>query len=261
MKRDGVDQPLKSEITGYNADTKASVQQWDNLFLRDGVLHRKWEGPVETKDRLQVVLPRNRWKGLMEACHRGFGGGHVGFRKTLTKVQGRAYWKGHTAEVERFCKQCEACATYHRGPTPRQGKLADFRVGEPMERWGIDLTGPHPQSSAGHKYILTAIDYFSRWAEAFPLRNQEATTVAEVLVNQVFTRFGVPMQIISDQGPNFESKLFQDLCSMMGVDKVKTTAYEPRTNGLIERWHRVLNGMLGKVIGENQRDCIYNYPT
>ena len=66
------------------------------------------------------------------------------------------------------------------------------------------------------------------------------------------------MQIISDQGSNFESRLFQDLCSRMGVDKVRTTAYEPRTNGLIEKWHRVLNGMLGKVVREIKGTGIYN---
>ena len=132
--------------------------------------------------------------------------------------------------------------------------MAEFRVGEPMERWGIDLTGPHPTSAGGHKYILTAIDYFSRWTEAFPIRNQEAATVAKVLVEQVFVRFGVPLQILSDQGPNFESGLFQEMCRLLGIDKVRTSPYQPRTNGMIERWHRTLNSMLGKVVGESQRD-------
>ena len=189
---------------------------------------------------------------LLEACHSGFGGGHLGYRKTLAKVQLRAYWKGHTTDVKLFCRKCPACATYYRGPTPKTRTVGGLsRGGTYGDDGGYDLTGPHPQSSAGHKYILATIDYFSRWAEAFPLRNQEAETVTEVLVGQLFTRFGVPLQIISDQGANFESNLFQDLSRMLGCDKVRTTAYKPRTNGLIERWHRVLNSMLGKVVGEN----------
>ena len=133
-----------------------------------------------------------------------------------------------------------------------------------MERWGIDLTGPHPQSSGGHKYILTAIDYFTRWAEAFPLHNQEATTVAKVLVNNVFARYGLPMQLISDQGPNFESNLFQEMCTWMGVDKLRTTPYKPSTNGLIERFHRTLNSMLEKwwprTIGTGTKDYLTSWP-
>ena len=125
---------------------------------------------------------------------------------------------------------------------------------------GIDITGPHPTSSAGHKYILTAIDYFTRWVEAFPIRNQEAETVAKVLVEQVFCRYGVRMQILSDQGVNFESRLFQEMCRLLRIDKLRTTAYKPRANGLIERWHRVLNTMLAKVVADNHRDWHVQLP-
>ena len=218
------------------------------------MLFRHWIGPVEDCNRRQVVLPQCRRQDVIRAAHAGFSGGHFGLKKTLAQVQRRAYWVGWTADVRLFCLRCQECAKYHRGAAPKQGSLAEFRVGEPMERWGIDLTGPHPTSAGGHKYILTAIDYFSRWTEAFPIRNQEAATVAKVLVEQVFVRFGVPLQILSDQGPNFESGLFQEMCRLLGIDKVRTSPYQPRTNGMVERWHRTLNSMLGKVVGENQRD-------
>ena len=65
-----------------------------------------------------------------------------------------------------------------------------MNTGMPFERVGIDITGPHPKSKNGFTYILTMIDYFSKWAEAFPIRNQEAHTVAKVLVDRVFSRFG-----------------------------------------------------------------------
>ena len=107
---------------------------------------------------------------------------------------------------------------------------------------------------------MTAIDYFTRWVEAFPIRNQEAETVAKVLVEQVFCRYGVPMQILSDQGANFESRLFQEMCRLLRIDKLRTTAYKPRTNGLIERWHRVLNTMLAKVVADNHRDWHVQLP-
>src|SRR5260221_3380723 len=86
------------------------------------------------------------------------------------------------------------------------------------------------------------------------MKTQEAENVARLLVEEVFVKFGIPLQIRTDQGPNFESRLFKELCELMSVDKLRTTRYKPSANGLIERFHRTLNAMLGKVVGENHRD-------
>ena len=123
-----------------------------------------------------------------------------------------------------------------------------------MERISIDITGPHPTSSAGHKYMLTMVDQFSKWAEAFPIRNQEATTVAKVLMDRVFCYLGTPIQILTDQGKNFESELFGELCRMMDIEKLRTTIYKLSKNGAVKRFHRTLNSMIGKIIQENQRN-------
>ena len=118
----------------------------------------------------------------------------------------------------------------------------------------IDITGPHPRSANGFIYILTAIDIYSKFAFAFPMRNMEAATVAKLLIDNIFCVFGVPYRILSDQGPNFESVLFKELCEVMGIDKVRTSAYKPSTNGACERFHQTLNAMLTKCVRENQRD-------
>ena len=80
-----------------------------------------------------------------------------------------------------------------------------------MERLAIDVLGPLPLSSRGNKYILIAADYFTKWVEAYPLANQEAVTVAEVLIREFVSRFGVPLILHSDQGRNFESAVFRDV--------------------------------------------------
>jgi transposase InsO family protein len=133
-------------------------------------------------------------------------------------------------------------------------------VGEPMERLAIDITGPHPKSSAGHVYILTVLDPFTKWAEAVPLRNHEATTVARALTDQVFNRIGIPMQILSDRGAEFEGHLMQELCRCLEIEKIRTTSYKPSTNGGVERFHRTLNSMLAKVVETNQRDWSTRLP-
>jgi len=118
----------------------------------------------------------------------------------------------------------------------------------------VDITGPHPSSSRQNQYILTCVCHFSKWAEAIPIRNHTATTVARALMMHIFSRFGAPKQLLSDRGREFESELFLELMRWMEIDKLRTTAYQPSTNGVVERFHRTLNTMLGKVVSDSQRD-------
>jgi transposase InsO family protein len=134
-------------------------------------------------------------------------------------------------------------------------------VGEPWERISIDITGPHPRSSRGRQYILTLVDHFSKWAEAIPLSNHTAPTVAKALVTHVFSHFGVPQQLLTDRGPEFESQLFLELMRLLEIDKLRSSAYRAATNGIVERFHRTFNSMLGKIVSETQRDWDEKLPT
>ena len=92
------------------------------------------------------------------------------------------------------------------------------------------------------------MDHFTKWCEAFPTKDQKASTVAEILVSQVFTRFGPPTVIHSDQGQNFESNLLQEVNNLMGVHKSRTTAYHPQCDGLVQRQNRTLQEMLASFV-------------
>ena len=98
----------------------------------------------------------------------------------------------------------------------------------------IDLVDPLP-SRNGFEYILTMTDRFSRWVEATPLRKTSAQTVARAFYDTWVSRYGGPKVITSDQGSQFESRLFAALLSLIGCERIRTTAYHPAANGLIER--------------------------
>ena len=202
----------------------------------------------------QLIPPPDCRKEIIHLAHTGLTGGHLGLKKTLAQVQRRAYWCDWRADVTRFCRQCAGCAAYHRGPPPRTSNLQQMVVGAPFERVGIDLTGPHPRSKNGYVYIMTYVDHFSKWAESVPLRNKETKSVADALVDKIFTRVGLPLEILSDQGKEFDSALMHELCERLEIKKIRTSAYKPSTNGATERFHRTLNSMMGRVVSENQRD-------
>ena len=93
-----------------------------------------------------------------------------------------------------------------------------------------------------------------------PIPNKEAATVCTVLVEQVFPRFGTPIQILGDQGKEFDYRLMRGLCEVLEIDKIRTTPYKASTNEAVERFHRTLNAMLGRVVSENKLDWDVKLP-
>ena len=138
--------------------------------------------------------------------------------------------------------------------------MKQYQVGLPMERVAIDILGPLPESYQGNKYIMIVTDYFTRWTEASKSRsqqikkpaNQEASTIADTLVSQFISCFGIPRQIHTDQGTQFESHLFQDLCRLLGIDKTRTTALHAQSDGLVEWFNKTLEDMISKYVGVDQ---------
>jgi len=245
--------PIESLLTAAGS-TKVYWSQWERLVIRDGVVYRMQSGKRGKPDTLQLLVPRLMREEAIKQCHAGMAGGHMGIRRTLDQVQRRLYWLTWRGDTARYCRRCHECSSYHRGKLPRSAPLQPIIPGAPFERLSIDLTGPHCKSDRGHVWILTCTDPYTKWVEAFPLRNKEAETVAKVSVEQVISRFGCPISILSDRGKEVDGNTMRAVCKLLNIDKMRTVAYQPSTNSAIERFHRTLNAMLGKVISEHQRD-------
>ena len=127
-------------------------------------------------------------------------------------------------------------------------------TGYPMERIATDILGELPKTDRGNKYILVVSDYYTKWTESFPMPNMEAQTVAKIIVEEVVARFGVPAVIHSDQGSQYESRLFQGMCQLLGIQKTHTTPYHPQSDGMVERFNRTLTTMLSGFVNENHTD-------
>jgi len=248
------EKPPWDSVALQSHDVRVLWGMWPRLRVWHGILQRKFEAVDGTSVVWQVILPSKLRKEFLSIVHCGMHGGHLARKRTAASIQSRAYWPTWSSDLDTFLRECEPCACYHRGNAPRKACLQTPLVGEPWIRVSVDITGPHPRSSKSNQYILTLVDHFSKWAEAIPLRNHTAPTVARALMIHIFSRFGSPRQLLTDRGSEFESELFQELMKWMEIDKLRTTAFRPSCNGVVERFHRTLNSMLAKTVKESQRD-------
>ena len=178
--------------------------------------------------------------------------GHQGRDRTLSLVRSRFYWPGLENDVEEKIKNCGRCIR-RKTPVKPSAELVNITSSQPMELLCIDFLSVE-RSKGGHEHILVVTNHFTRYAQAFPTRNQLAKTTARIRFENFVVHYGFPARIHSDQGRNFESSLIKELCSLAGVHKSWTTPYHPVGNGMVERFNQTLLKMLGTLEDHQKQD-------
>ncbi|KAL0200310.1 hypothetical protein M9458_003497, partial [Cirrhinus mrigala] len=221
------------------------------FVVQNGLLYCVAQRRGEEKSLL--VVPRTKTETILELAHSHPLAGHLGVQNTIQRIRDRFHWPGLEAEVKGFCEACPTCQrTSPRKPPP--SPLIPLPIIEvPFERIGMDLVGPLPKSARGHEHILVIVDYATRYPEAVPLRKATAKNIARELF-LLFSRVGIPSEILTDQGTPFMSRLMADLAQLLKVKQLRTSVYHPQTDGLVERFNQTLKQMLRRVASEDKKD-------
>jgi IS30 family transposase len=179
---------------------------------------------------------------------------HQSAAKMLVALKLRYWWPSIRRDIIQYVSRCINCNS-NRAPNPkRKAEMQLFVANSRFELDHLDITGGGnvPKTERGNKYILVILDHFTRYCEAIPLANQQAETIANVFFENWIMRYGAPMRVHTDQGANFESTLFSELCAKLHIQKSRTMAYHPQSNGTVERLNRTLISML--------RTCVCDHP-
>ena len=201
----------------------------------------------------QMVVATSKREELVKYFHDIPSSGHLGAEKTLEKVRHSLYWPAMKKYIEDYCLTCNKCVAKKLPIKKHRAPLGQYLVGEPMERIQLDVVGPLPLSKNGNRFILVAVDCFTKWMEAYAIPNQEATLIIKVFVNEFVCCWGTPLQLHTDLGSNFRSKAFRQMCDILHIDKTNTTPMRPQANGNIERFNRTLQNMLTSYCENDQK--------
>eukprot|EP00117_Sycon_ciliatum_P011053 scpid10434/ scgid12689/ Retrovirus-related Pol polyprotein from transposon 412; Protease; Reverse transcriptase; Endonuclease len=225
-------------------------QQIDRLVIKDGLLVRRYDTTAEPIH--QLIVPSAIRQDILTALHTDAIAAHLGITKTADKARQRYYWPGMTSDIEVFIRACPVCQA-RQGPVPKPAApLRSQQSSFPLQRVAMDIMGPLPATARQNRYILVIGDYFTKWVEAFAMPDMLASTVARYFVDGFVCRYGVPLALHTDQGPQFESRLMQTVCKLLDITKTRTTAYHPQSDGMIERFNRTLEKMLSACVTDHQ---------
>ena len=176
---------------------------------------------------------------------------HPGINSSQKVIKARYFWPGMDRSIKQWCRECMPC---QQSKVNRHTKSAINNFDLPSSRFQtvhIDIVGPLPTVQnptdpyiSPYRYLLTCIDRATRWIEVQPLADITAKTVTRAFIDVWISRFGVPLHVITDRGSQFESEMFDELSSVVGFHRLRTTAYHPQTNGMIERIHRTIKTAL-----------------
>lgn len=219
----------------------------DGFLNRVNILFYK----ARTDDRERLVVPERLREQVLQLGHSIPWAGHLGHKKTLDRISGRFYCPGMSKKVQEYCQSCAVCQLSNDKYVPKFPLQSLLIIDIPFSCIAMDIVGPLERTQVGNCFILVICDYATCYPEAFPLRNIKAGQIAYALL-QLFSRVGIPSEILTDRGKNFMSDTLKQVYQLLGIRGIRATPYHPQTDGL-ERYNRTVKNMLKKLISANAK--------
>ena len=259
------------ELVKSNSDLKTLAKsnfyfkERNNVVVDRNILFKVSNKPTRNR---RIVVPSHKKEELIELAHHHELSGHRGLNKTIEKLRSSYYWPNMEDDINENIKRCHICQVKKQHFKPK-ANLIPMEYHKPFEMIGIDIVGVLPETKTNsNQYIICAIDYFSKYAITRAIKDLTALTAAKFIFEDIICVYGTPKKIITDRGSNFESSLIKNLCSLMKIDKLRTTAYHPQCNGEVERLNQTLKGMLTCFVDKRHDDwdeylpqCTFAYNT
>ena len=192
----------------------------------------------KSKPSLRIVVQKHEFEPLMFLVHDDPTGGHLGINITLAKLREKYFWPKMHEDVEYYIKTCYKCQRRQKPST--HNEMHAIVAKAPFERIGIDFVGPLPKTSQGNRYILVAVDYFTKWPEAKATKRADVQTVVDFLYEEIICRHGPFKHLHSDRGTHFANALIKGLTEKFRIRHHLSSPYNPRANGQVERFNRTL---------------------
>lgn len=178
--------------------------------------------------------------------------GHFSINKTYRRISQKYFWPGLYKDVKNFVNRCPECLKHKTSQQSSAGLMHTMQTNTPWEIITVDFVGPLPKSTKQNKYLLVIQDKFTKWVECVPLREATAVGLKKALRERIFTKFGWPRKLISDNGSQFTAKVFIQFLKDNFVFHVLTPPYSPQCNPT-ERANRTIKTLIKIYLRVNHK--------
>jgi len=235
---------LSKYLNTHNERLKELVRVKDSIVKgSDGLYYKK----AKNDERMLLLIPRCQRKLVFDLLHTLPSAGHFGRDKTLEVVARHYWWPSISKDISKLCKFCIDCARAKPDTQLLRQPMVNHEIpSAPFQRVHLDTNTMPCRTNRGNKKVIIFTCALSRWVEAYAVPDEQAQTVLKCLTDFI-SRHGVMSELITDQGRNFEGHLLKKFCKEFEISKIHTTAYNPQSNGKVERFNRTLNQMLRVV--------------
>ena len=204
------------------------------LFIKN---NNQWKKVIQSPDHEEII----------RSNHQGVAAGHLGNKITSKKIKERYWWPGINKMVEKFISTCDNC---QREKKPAKAKdIYPIIAQRPFQIIGIDHVGPLHETKEGYQHLIIAQDYFTKWPIVRPTKTTNMEEALDFLWENICTQYGIPEQVITDQGTAYTSEKWKRTVQKWGINHTPTTAANPQANGQVERFNQTLVKMLRKKLG------------
>ncbi|GKB71245.1 reverse transcriptase domain-containing protein [Tanacetum coccineum] len=194
---------------------------------------------------------------VLREIHEGSCSMHSGPRSVVAKaIRTGYYWPTMHTDARKLIRECNDCQVHRPIPRNPQQNLTPITSPWPFYKWGIDIAGPFPEGPGKVKFLIVAIDYFTKWIEAKPVATITGNQVKKFVWDNIVCRFGLPGEIVSDNGKQFRDNPFKDWCEKLCIRQCFASVKHPQTNGLVERANRSLGEGIKARLDERSKDWI-----
>ncbi|MCQ7416301.1 reverse transcriptase domain-containing protein [Salmonella enterica] len=225
----------------------------DKRTLRKLAMKFFLNGEILYKRNHDMVLLRcvdtNEANTIMKEIHEGICGTHAnGHMMARQALRAGYYWLTMEADCIKYARKCHKCQIYADKAHAPASQLHVMTTPWPFSMWGMDVIGPiDPKASNGHRFILVAIDYFTKWVEAMSYREVTKGVVIKFIKKEIICRYGLPETIVSDNARNLNNKLMTELCEQFKIKHVNSTPYRPKMNGAVEAANKNIKRIVQKM--------------
>ncbi|GJV65900.1 reverse transcriptase domain-containing protein [Tanacetum coccineum] len=198
---------------------------------------------------------------VLREIHEGSCSMHAGTRSVVAKaLRIGYYWPTMHEDARKLIRACKDFQVHKPVPRSLQQKLSPITSSWPFYKWGIDIAGPFPEGPGKVKFLIVAIDYFTKWIEAKPVATITDNQIKKFVWDNIVCRFGLPGEIISDNGKQFQDNSFKDWCEKLCIRQHFASVKHPQTNGLVERANRSLGEGIKARLDEKNKNWMKELP-